>query len=311
VMALVLRGEAVLSPEDAGVPIPPPPDQMTREHQQKEIARMVAEARTALSDGSAAAGDAGGDASAEGERSSARKSGDASGSFGGEGGPSIPYPVVLAAFGQYQSPEEDPNRIPVPIPSDDVKPDLPPSDTGDEGAPPEDEGQGKQEKDEQQPEAEKIRGFTVAPNSVVAVHSSQEPLQLQSFPVNFSPDGASFQVDGRIKFPLLALAFGENVGVEQWGNLVGSLAPDGSMQMALILRLQDPGEAVLDLPITLTTGMAVGYSAGGRVMFANGVNRNPATGDFKAVGITNIPVGAGSALDKAPVYVELLGRLEQ
>ena len=62
--------------------------------------------------------------------------------------------------------------------------------------------------------------------------------------------------------------------------------------------------------MTLTTGMTVGYSEEGQVIFANGSPRNSATGDFKMVGIVNIPLGSGSALERAPIYVELLGRLE-
>lgn len=304
VVNLVVRGEAVLSPEDAGVPIPPPPDQAVRERREKEIAEMVAEARSALREESQAAGGEGPAAEGDGSMTESKSASSASVQ---EGGPSIPHAVVLAAFGQTANAAEDPNQIPVEIPGKETEPDLPPANGGDEGAEEED---GEQQDDDPQPDVEDLKAFTVAPNSLVAVHSSQEPLQLQTFPVNFSPDGASFQVNGQIRFPELALAFGQRVEVEQWGGLAGTLAPDGSMQMKLIVRLEDPGEAVLDLPITLTTGMAVGYSAAGRVMFANGVTRNAATGDFKVVGITNIPVGAGSALEKAPVYVELLGRLE-
>jgi hypothetical protein len=90
---------------------------------------------------------------------------------------------------------------------------------------------------------------------------------------------------------------------------VGAVQPDGSVNAQITLRLDDPGGAVLDLPMQLTTGMAVGYSAEGRLMFANGIPRDPATGDLKLVGIVNIPLGKGSALDKAPVYLEILGRL--
>jgi hypothetical protein len=76
------------------------------------------------------------------------------------------------------------------------------------------------------------------------------------------------------------------------------------------LKVDDSGGASIVLPLQLTTGMAVGYSAAGRMFFDSGTKRDPVTGNVKLVGIANIPMGQGSSLEKAPVYFALLGRIQ-
>jgi hypothetical protein len=302
VFFLALRGQGVLSPQDAGVSIPPPPDAAALERRQRETERILAEAREWEQERAArqAAGEDTGD------------EGTATQKAARSGGPAgvIPYPVVLAAFGEQLDPTQDSNRIPVPIPEGDTQPEL--KDEADEGDPNTSGGNNaaRRKREDPEVEAKKLKGFIIAPNSSILVHSAEEAIDLQTFPVHFGSDGSSFRVDGRIRFPELSLAFDQHVGLQQWGNLTGVLLPDGSMEVQMTLRLHDPNEAVLDLPVQLTTGMAVGYSTGGRLMFANGIPRSSSSGDFKLVGVTNIPIGTGSSLERAPIYIELLGRLE-
>ncbi len=334
---VIVRGEAILSPLDAGVPIPPPPDQAIRQYREREMERILAEAGAAMSHEAAVAAEgeeSGGEGAEDGDGEDAAPSDDTGrGSADdrrGSTNPAALYPAVIAAFGLTQTRGEDINNVPAPIPPGDTKPKLPPptadssgssleqgtsqkgednEDQDDSGSQGGDDGEGNGGQGDDPPR--KVPTLTVAPNSSLLVFSSREPLDLQAFPVTFLPDAGLFRMDGRMWFPDLALAFGETVRVRQFDDLVGTLSPDGSIQMKVTLRLDDPnGAVVLDLPFTLTTGMAVGYSAEGRVMFANGVPRDPVTGDVKLVGIANIPLGAGSSLDKAPVYLELLGRLQ-
>jgi hypothetical protein len=110
--------------------------------------------------------------------------------------------------------------------------------------------------------------------------------------------------------PEFMLAFGETVGLEQWGPISGTLGSDGTVVMNMILRVQDSGGSTLNLPLQLTTGMTVGYSAAGHMFFDTGMKRDPVTGNVKMVGIANVPMGVGSMIEKAPVYFELLGRIQ-
>lgn len=316
-LTLVVRGDALLSPADAGVPIPPPPDLANRLHKEQEIARQRAEAERHAALAGAGEDEAGaGDADEDDQEGSTQL--DRRAPADGEGrSASALSPGMLLAFGVVEEGAADENNVPVPIPDEPKKPDLPPPDeengqpgqVGEDNGGSDRDGQGGDEG--ASPEAKKrLPSFIIAPNSSVLVHSSEAFIGLQAFHVNLPPSGGAFQVDGRIKFPELGMAFGETVDLEQWGNLEGSIAPDGQIEARLVLRIHDPNQNVLDLPVMLSTKMAVGYSAGGRVMFANGIPRDPATGDFKLVGISNIPLGAGSSLDNAPVFLEILGRLE-
>jgi hypothetical protein len=343
---VLIRGEGILSPMAAGVPIPPPPDLAIRQQRGRELARLLEEATSGQS------GEAEG---SEGPESADKQNGE--GSEGGkpeardEGQPgTVPAsgtedeairmsPAIIAAFGVVQDPADDINNVPSPIPEGEKKPDLPPPEQtqtpnpagqsgnqqdggqgetdqggGSTGDGSDQEGQGDTGDDTggdgTSSEARKTPTLTVAPNSSLLVHSAKETLPLQTLRAVTSPDGTTFQVEGRIKFPELLLAFGERISTRQFDNMVGSLAPDGSMNMGLTLRLDDPGGVTIDLPVQLTTGMSVGYSSAGRIMFGNGIPRDPVTGDFKVVGITNIPMRVGSALEKGAVVVEILGRLE-
>jgi hypothetical protein len=338
-LEVMVRGEAIPSPISAGITIPPPPDAALRAYQEQVTQDLVAQARqqTTANGQPQHAGAVPGQAEeAQGvepeEQDSAQTPSDDRSARDSESRQAeeerrARQAVEVVAFGLIQQPGEDINKIPAPIPQGDTKPDLPPppatktsehtnSGTGtEEGT---DGGSGGETKDggtssdaTKGPEEKKIiPTFTVAPNSSVLVYSSKGPLNLQALPVRATSDGSVFELDGRIRFPELALAFGEIIGLKQWGNAQGVVSVDGNVEMGLTLRLDDPnGAMVLDLPIKLTTKMTIGYSAEGRLMFANGVPRDPTTGDFKLVGIANIPLGTGGSLDKAPVVVELLGRL--
>lgn len=343
---LLIRGEGILSPMAAGVPIPPPPDLAIRQQRERDLARLLEEATS---------GQAGEEEGPKGPDSVDKQDGEGpeggkpeAGDEGQRGTVSASRiedetagisPAIIAAFGVIQNPADDVNNVPAPIPEGEKKPDLPPPEKsqtpnpagqsgnqqgggqgekkqggGSTGGGSDQEGQGDRGEstggEETSSEDRKPPTFTVAPNSSLLVHSAKESLPLQTLRAVTSPDGTTFQVEGRIKFPELLLAFGERISTSQFDNMVGSLAPDGSMQMSLTLRLDDPGGMTIDLPVQLTSGMSVGYSSAGRIMFANGIPRDPVTGDFKVVGITNIPMRVGSALEKGAVIVEILGRLE-
>jgi hypothetical protein len=322
-IVLTLQGVGVPSPFDLGVPIPARPDQEQRRYRDEELARALDEARTAaLVDEGAPLPEGGPDAPGApgGGEEQDGTAPDRHPAASPAGGRQPALAVLMAAFGVTQDQAEDINNVPVPMPEGDTKPDLPPAESpGSEPSDPsgatdpeEDQGPGGDETvpdSEVDSSARKVPTFTLAPNSRILVFSSSESIDLQTFPIRLSAGESAFEVHGRIRFPDLSMAFGQTVGVKQFDNLVGAVQPDGSVNAQITLRLDDPGGAVLDLPMQLTTGMAVGYSAEGRLMFANGIPRDPGTGDLKLVGIVNIPLGKGSSLDKAPVYLEILGRL--
>ncbi len=346
-LEVVVRGEAIPSPMSAGITIPPPPDAALRAYQEEVAEDLVAQARQQTTANDQAEEEPGIEPE---ERDSAQTPSNDRSARDSEGRQveeesRARLAAEVMAFGLIQRPAEDINKIPAPIPQGDTKPNLPAppatnqgqgsqqtqntgntsehtdsgtgSGEGTDGSGGEtndgltNDGGGSSSDATKGPEDKKnIPTFTVAPNSSVLVYSSREPLSLQVFPVRAASDGSVFELDGRIRFPELALAFGEIIGLKQWGTAQGVVSADGNVEMGLTLRLDDPnGAMVLDLPIKLTTKMTVGYSAEGRLMFANGVPRDATTGDFKLVGIANIPIGTGGSLDKAPVVVELLGRL--
>ena len=115
VIELIVLGEAVLSPEDAGVVIPPPPDQELLEH---EAATMTALAKSPLRQEALARGGADDGDSAEGSDDSAMESGPGASSGPGEGWPAAFQPGMLVAFGEEMSnPREDPNKSPSRFPA--------------------------------------------------------------------------------------------------------------------------------------------------------------------------------------------------
>ena len=336
-LEVLVRGQAIPSPFSAGIAIPPPPDAALRAYQEQVVQDLVAQAQhggTVPDQGQVHQGVEPEEQDTAPTPSDARPVQDSEAREAGEEGRAR-LAAQVVAFGLLQRPADDLNQIPGPIPPGDTKPDLPPppatnqgqgnqdsqqtenagegTDDGSDGQTEDGEpkdGDGSSNDAKPLEEKKNVPIFIVAPNSSVLVYSSKESLSLQTFPVRAASDGSVFEIDGRIKFPELAMAFGETIGLKQWGNAQGVVTTDGNVEMGLVLRLDDPnGAVVLDLPIRMTTKMTVGYSAEGRLMFANGVPRDPTTGDFKLVGIANIPLGTGGSLDKAPVFVELLGRL--
>jgi len=328
---VLVRGRGVLSPQAAGIAIPPPPDQALRAYQAQRTAKEIAQYREATETmeqvsleaafpkfvGPAAQG---GDAMVpvdggpEGAVPAGRFAPDHVRSFA---------VASLMAFGEESG--QDNNDVPTPITGGETTPELPPGsgDDDDEGDanPPidddeedEEDGSGDNQDDEGEDDQSKSEDddagmFIIAPNSSVVVYSNRVALPLQAHPITVTP-GSSLMIESRMALPEFMLAFGEFVSLEQWGPISGTLAQDGTVVMNMNLRVQDSGGASITLPLQLTTGMAVGYSAAGRMFFDSGTKRDPVTGNVRMVGIANVPMGQGSAIEKAPVYFELLGRIQ-
>ena len=327
---ILIRGRGVISPLTAGIQVPPRPDEEIRRYQEQQREKALADAEAALEARRIAR------QGREAERGAAETddpSGaplDSAAAAAADPAGVPPRPEVagvrpasqrtaIAAFGMSLGGGPDLNDIPAPIPEGETVPDLPPGDDpGDDsgnGADPADgndadpdSGDGGRNDDDAETDQDPTGLFTIAPNSTVLVYSSREPIMFQSH--RLVVNGSSFLLDGRMIFPTLSMAFGQNISLDQWGNIQGSIGADGSVQMSMTVRIYDTNGNILDLPLNLTTGMAVGYSSEGRLMFANGIPRDPVTGNVKMVGITNVPLGQGSSIDKAPVYLEILARLQ-
>ncbi len=327
---VLVRGRAVLSPQAAGVAIPPRPDEAIRRYQQERYANQLEEAQAAAE--SQPWGEE--EDSPAGEVWDPDDEAVAINPDGGPGSPAPAHPrspdqlrmaaMAVAAFGEEAGP--DLNDVPVPVGEGQTVPDLPPAGDDDDAAGDDDHGEGtagddspiddnEGEDDKKAPEEEDEEDdqgaglFTIAPNSSVLVYSSEAAMAFQAHRITVSPNG-TLVMDGRMHLPELAFAFGQSISLEQWGHLTGTLAPDGTVVMTMVLRINDFNGSFIDLPMQLTTGMAVGYSAAGRMFFANGIPRDSLTGNVKMVGITNIPMGSSSSIEKAPVYFELLARIQ-
>lgn len=339
---VILRGQAVLSPQAAGIAIPPPPDQVLRTYQAEKAAREIAQydestrmQQVSLEEEFPKVVDlAGGfEPLVTNEGAASPGAAAARGFDAGFRGLAI---ASLGAFGE-ENGGQDLNDIPVPVTGGEKKPDLPPGngDDDDEGDPSnpsggdsdeeadgdagggdpgddtEDSGDHDDPGDEEQSKKDDDHGaglFTIAPNSSVVVYSNRGPLPLQSHTLTFT-SGSALRINGRLTLPEVGLAFGEFITLEQFGPITGTLSQDGSVVMNMTLRVHDSGGFV-DLPVQLTTGMTAGYSAAGRLFFDSGIRRDPVTGNVKMVGIANVPMGKGSMIEKAPVYFEVLGRIQ-
>jgi len=340
---VLVRGRGVLSPQAAGIAIPPRPDKVQWEYRAEKAAQDMARYRGAMEEMRQVSLE--GIAAKSGGPSAPATSGalgspgsfittpvdDAGSAAAGRGrtpadARSYAFAAMLA-FGEETG--EDVSEIPVPITGGETTPDLPPGggdegeddgaippadDTDDPGDPgagdpddPRDDGAGDDPIDKEDDADEGI--FVIAPNSTVVVYSNKLGLALQALPFTLS-HGSMITIGGRMSLPEFPLAFGEMITLEQWGGITGTIAPDGSVVMNTSLRVSDSGGASIVLPLQLTTGIAVGYSAAGQMFFDSGMKRDPVTGNVKMVGIVNIPIGQGSAIEKAPVYFAVLGRIQ-
>jgi len=278
---VILKGKAVLSPAQAGVVIPPPPDHLVRKWEQEQAALQLEEAaKRAVFNASRKPEGTDTDDDSDGTSDSAlADEGDADARMA-----KVPA-VFLAAFGQTQNPDTDAD-VPVEIPEGDTEPDP------------------QENPKEKKPSPQ----FTIASNSSVVVSSARQTIPGQT--MRATVNGGTVRLDGRLRFPDIAFAFGQNLSLEQWGNITGKVSPDGSVEMDMVVRIEDTNRFVFDLPVKLTTSMTVGYSTEGRQIFTSGVPRNPGDGAIKLVGIANIPLGAGTSIDEAPIILEVLGWLE-
>lgn len=307
-LAVVLRGRAVRSLESAGVTVPPPPDLILRQYREQQIAKAAAEARAIASrlaregSGSTAGQESGtmeAETSASGESATpAVSSGSPDAWSGGRA-----RHAAMMAFGEVAGGSDDLNNVPVALPEVE-KPELPQDEDPEADDPGyNNPGNGPGKKTRPQPK------FTVAATSSILIHSSKQSIEGQVLPLRVVGNGTVFAIDGRIRFPDVVFAFGETVSLDQWGNIHGTVSTDGTVRMALTLRIHDPNGNVLDRAIDLTTAQAVGYSSAGRLMVRQGIPRDT-EGILTLVGLSNIPVGAGSSLDAATIEIQLAGRLE-
>lgn len=130
--------------------------------------------------------------------------------------------------------------------------------------------------------------WIVDPSSTIEMYGTSTALAPQVLSTGSAAAPSNWGPRTTLGFPRVILAFDRDATITQTGPAAGRAEPDGTISLALPLRLLFASSDVRVFTIYLTTETANGQTSGGQPVAVTGERRGP-DGRFRLVGIVDMP----------------------
>lgn len=209
-----------------------------------------------------------------------------------------------------QAPDgDDPEQIPPDLEQDGNDPFEDPFDDHDDD-PFDDDADDADDADNEPDDPFDSPALAISGFSTVTLLGATVQFYPQSIDVLGADMGGVLQLVQPIRFPSVALAFGESLAFAQNGPVTGNFDPGaGQVSLHVPVTLVDSDGDAAPLMLALTTGTTVGRNDAGIVVSLTGNARDPGSGFLKLVGIGKVPVGFNNGAEDHLVAVEVLATL--